>query len=382
MFTRRCVLFQADSFLTTADDVKKIYHSFINYFLLLIIMKWPVINTEWLEKHYKTFLIAPFVVLLLSILVIAFTISSTGDFVHKGVSLSGGVSVTMQATSDLSTAQIEAGFREQFPNADASVRRLQGDHTFVIEASDIAADEQEAARMLEEHLQTTYNPLSLSTETTGPALGDAFFEQTLKGIMLAFLWMGWVVYLYFGNRLSVKFLAALIALICTILVTQGILIGVSGLIILFTILLIHLAAYLYLSVPSGAVILAAMSTVVFTTAIINLLGMRLQTAGVAAFLMIIGYSVDTDILLSSRVLKTSEGTIISRIIGAFKTGVTMQFTTTVVTLVAYVATNSAVVEQIMLILFIGMIGDIFFTWTMNAGILYWYAKRIGVKERV
>lgn len=288
----------------------------------------------------------------------------------------------MQAPTTLVTADIEQTFRETFPEADVSVRRLAAENTYVIEATLLADNEQEAARTLENHLETLYNPISLSTETTGPALGDAFFAQTLMGIMLAFLWMGWVVYLYFGSRLSVKVLAAVVALTCTVLVTQNVFSGPGGLLVLFAILLAHLAFYLYISVPSGAVILAAASTVLFTLAVINLLGMRLQTAGVAAFLMIIGYSVDTDILLSTRVLKTQEGSIIGRIEGAFKTGMTMQVTTTIVTLVGFLVATSAVIEQIMLILFIGMIGDILFTWTLNAGILYWYAKKTGVKERV
>ena len=56
-------------------------------------------------------------------------------------------------------------------------------------------------------------------------------------------------------------------------------------------------------VPSLAVILAAFSDIVVTLAIFNLTGEKLSTAGVAAFLMLIGYSVDTDILLNTRVLK-------------------------------------------------------------------------------
>lgn len=326
-------------------------------------------------------MIIPWILIILSIGLIATNVIQTGEFVNKGVSLSGGVSTTMQASQNLDTNQIELAFRDAFPQADVSVRELTGDFTYVIEASSIADDEQESADLLEAHLQNTYTPRSLSTETTGPALGDAFFAQTVMGIMLAFLWMGWVVYLYFGNKLSVKLLAALIALIATISVTSGLLSGAAGMAILFAVILIHLGAYLFLSVPSGAVILAAASTVLFTLAAIDLIGMRLQTAGVAAFLMLIGYSVDTDILVSTRVLKTTEGTIISRIMEAFKTGITMQLTTTIVTLVAYTVTNSAVIEQIMLILFIGMVGDMIFTWLQNAGILYWYAKRIGVKER-
>ena len=56
-------------------------------------------------------------------------------------------------------------------------------------------------------------------------------------------------------------------------------------------------------------------------------GMKLSTAGVAAFLMLIGFSVDTDMVLSTRLLKRKEGTVMERIYGATKTVPTMIFTT-------------------------------------------------------
>ena len=55
--------------------------------------------------------------------------------------------------------------------------------------------------------------------------------------------------------------------------------------------------------PTLAVILAAFSDMVVTLSIFNLTGMQLGKGGIAAFLMLIGYSVDTDILLSTMVLK-------------------------------------------------------------------------------
>jgi len=56
--------------------------------------------------------------------------------------------------------------------------------------------------------------------------------------------------------------------------------------------------------------------------------MKLSTAGIAAFLMLIGYSVDTDILLSSHLLKRKEGGMWVRLHSAFKTGIMMSVTTT------------------------------------------------------
>ena len=91
--------------------------------------------------------------------------------------------------------------------------------------------------------------------------------------------------------------------------------------------------------------------------------------------MLIGYSVDTDILLSTRVLKRKEGTIYDRVISALKTGLTMNLTTLSALLVALYFSNSPVLSQIMTILLIGLVIDIMNTWIQNAGILRWYMEK-------
>lgn len=336
---------------------------------------------EWYGKHYGKILLVPALLIILSVLVISSTVMETGSFVRKGVSLTGGVSATA-AIEGASVAQLEEAFARDFPQADFEIRRLGGagaESTFTIAAADIAADEQEAGEIMRIYIEENYATSSVSIETTGPSLGEAFFTQTVIGILLAFLWMGWVVFLYFGEQKSIKFGMGLLALVCTVLAAQGVLDGTVGLFILLSLVLGSALLYFFVSVPSGAVILAALSTILFTLAVIDLFGVRLSTAGVAAFLMLIGYSVDTDILLSTRVLKSREGTVAERIHDSFITGTTMQVTTMVAVALAFVLATSEVIQQIMLIIFVGMIGDFIFSWLQNAGIIYWYMQRKGVK---
>ena len=121
--------------------------------------------------------------------------------------------------------------------------------------------------------------------------------------------------------------------------------------------------------------LAAASDIIVTLAIFNLTGMKLGTAGIAAFLMLIGYSVDTDMLLSARVLKRREGTVMERVLGAMKTGLTMSATTLAAISVALFFVQSEVIKQIMVILLIGLIVDLLMTWIQNVGILRWYLEK-------
>ena len=167
-----------------------------------------------------------------------------------------------------------------------------------------------------------------SIELVGSSLGASFFKEIIIALLIAFLLMAIVIFIYFRTL-----------------------------------------------IPSAAVILAVFSDILITVSIVNLLGMKISTAGIAAFLMLIGYSVDTNILLSTRVLKRKEGTENERFYGAFKTGIMMSSTTLIALSMALIFTQSEVIKQIMIILLIGLLIDLINTWIQNVGILRMYLER-------
>jgi preprotein translocase subunit SecF len=118
-----------------------------------------------------------------------------------------------------------------------------------------------------------------------------------------------------------------------------------------------------------------------TLALVNMLGMKLSAAGIVAFLMIIGYSVDSDILLTTKILKRKENVLNERIYSAFKTGMTMTLTSIAAVLVSLivVATLSKTLSQIFTILSIGLGFDLINTWISNLGIMKWYVKTKGIE---
>ena len=134
--------------------------------------------------------------------------------------------------------------------------------------------------------------------------------------------------------------------------------------------------YIKKSVPAFAVILSAFADIIMTLAVINLVGIELSTAGIVAFLMLIGYSVDTDILLTTRLLRRREG-VNASLFKAFKTGMTMTITSIVAVMTALIAIYSfeSVLNQIFTILLIGLGFDMFNTWVTNASIIKWYVGK-------
>ena len=282
------------------------------------------------EQKYKYLLIIPMALLFLAILQIALQYAITGDFVNRGITLKGGSTISIGYDASFSPEELEQFLRERFPQADITVRTMSSAGKITGLAIDSDAQLDSEIQALISTLREKVNLVegTYSVEVVGSSLGNNFFMQTLISLLVAFLLMGIVVILYFR-----------------------------------------------IMIPSLAVILAGFSDIIVTLAIFNLTGIKLSTAGIAAFLMLIGYSVDTDILLTSRVLKQHQGTEMERIYGAIKTGLTMTTTTLVALIIGLIFVQSDVVKQIMIIVFIGILVDMIMTWIQNVAILRMYLER-------
>lgn len=338
------------------------------------------------HDYYKHLLFVTFGILILSLLVIGYTYYKTGDVIYKGVSLSGGItlSVSTQGLPATDIHALEDQLREQFPENDVIIREINDfgvQQGYTIEATTHDKTSGSLEDLAQEILVSLNVPNSeerVSIEVTGPSLGASFFEQTVKAVLIAFAFMGFVVFIYFGETLNQKIITGILTFIAAILIWS------SGGWFMTTLAVIAGAALIYLyikySIPSTAVILAAFSTITFTIAILDLAQMRISTAGIGAFLMLIGYSVDTDILLSTRVLKSTSGTVYERIVSTMRTGITMTSTTFAVAVLSLLLSQSEVIREIMIIIAIGIIGDVFFTWIQNSGILRLYLERKGRKS--
>ena len=134
-------------------------------------------------------------------------------------------------------------------------------------------------------------------------------------------------------------------------------------------------------VPSGAVVLSAFADIVMTAAMMNLVGIQLSLGTLAALLMLIGYSVDSDILLTNRVLKR-QGKLNEKLSGAFHTGIIMTTTTLAATTAMFLVSWFGAVQiiyEISAVLLIGLLFDVMNTWLTNVGIIKWYVLKGGGK---
>ncbi|PSH00893.1 MAG: hypothetical protein BRC30_01135, partial [Nanohaloarchaea archaeon SW_7_46_7] len=126
-------------------------------------------------------------------------------------------------------------------------------------------------------------------------------------------------------------------------------------------------------IPAVAVVFAATGDIMMAATGMVVFGIPLTLGSVAALLMLIGYSVDTDIVLSTRVLKQQRGSLKERIWSSVKTGVTMSSGGIAGFTLLYIVSNLIVgpseLSNIAAVMVIGLLADMPLTWFGNAAIL-------------
>ena len=127
-------------------------------------------------------------------------------------------------------------------------------------------------------------------------------------------------------------------------------------------------------VPSIAIVVSAFSDIAIPLAIMGLIGIKLSLGTVAALLMLIGYSVDSDILLNNHILRR-EGGFYESTRRAMRTGVTMTLTS--LSAMAVMAVTAwlfgiELMASIGIVLVLGLATDLLNTYMLNLSLLRWY----------
>jgi len=277
-----------------------------------------------IEKYSpKQLVIIPTILLVISLVVIAFVTVTIGMPVKPGIDFSGGTAVTV-ITPD-SPDQIRAVFAD-YPLVSIS-EGLNNGKFITFGAMDDAKYQSLTALISGKYPDARIDQV-------GESFGKTLQDQAFIAIILAFIGMAIVVFISFRTF-----------------------------------------------IPSVAVVLSAFADMVMTAAMMNIVGIPLSLGTTAALLMLIGYSVDSDILLTTRVLKR-QGKLNDKLAGAFHTGIIMTTTTLAAISVLFIVSwlgQIQIVMEIAAVLLIGLVFDIMNTWLTNVGILKWYVLKGGGK---
>lgn len=344
-------------------------------------MEQTIQNTNWsqlYDRYYKILLLIPAILLILSFGYLFYFYNQHGDIIKKDVSLTGGTTITIYDSTDL------AKFKSDLAKSleDFSVRSIYdlttGKQIAVIVQTPEEVNKTQLA--IEKYFGYKLNDKNSSIEFTGSALSSSFYQELRIAVMLAFVLMALVVFWIFGDKLKYKIYVSIVSLFVLVIL---LFFPLNTMSILFLILGVLGLGYLYFthSIPSFAVVLSAFCDIIMPLAVVNYLGISISSAGIVAFLMLIGYSVDTDILLTARVLKRSDSPLNTRIYESFKTGTTMTLTAIATVVIALFITQSYsdVLKQMFTIISIGLFFDLINTWIANASILKLYCEKKNIQ---
>lgn len=286
---------------------------------------------ELYKKNYKKLLLLPLLLFIIALGSIAYTMGQEGVPIYRDVSLKGGLSAVLSVESELSAQAFENALLETYPNYSFRISEIFEEALktgFIVDTDlDEEAFIESAEVILGEPLKLGEN---YSSNFISPTLSNTFFTQSMLIMLFSFVLMSLVVFFYFRKI-----------------------------------------------VPSFAVILSVLFDIIVTVGILNVFKFEISIAGIGALLMLIGYSIDTDILLTNRLIKEHGDNYLEKAFFAFKTGVLMTGTTLIAGSAALLFTNSDVIFEIALIMIIGLLVDFISTWFQNTGILLWWLEKKG-----
>lgn len=216
-----------------------------------------------------------------------------------------------------------AQYEKSADQAD-TLNSLQKDFTFAYKKT-YESYQQKLVQVINKYTQ--YN--SISIKTVSPTLGVKFLEQAF-----------WVV------------IGA----------------GIASLILVF----IFFRSF----IPSTAVLSGAVADIIIALGAMSIFQIPFTLPSFAALLMLIGFSLDTDILLTTRMLK-GKGTYRENAWEALKTGMTMSAAAIVAFGTLFIIsqiTHISTYYEISAVALAGLFGDLFATWGINAVILIWHLE--------
>lgn len=277
-----------------------------------------MVKFERFIESYKPLIAIPVAITIISLLLIAFI------GVNQGIELKGGTEAVINLDKSISQSDLQSLISADFPGQQVTVKSVTNNQATVAITGDVDVVK------LTSVLKGT-GTIS-SYKSVGPVLSAESMTQIYYALAFAFIFMSITVFIIFRDV-----------------------------------------------VPSLAVIFAALSDIIIAVGGMSLFNIPLSIASVGALLMLIGYSVDTDILLTTRILKRTEGTVTERALDAMKTGLTMSAAAigsmvALYLVVMFLIPAAHTLADIAAVLIVGLVADVLATWLMNLGILRWYTE--------
>ena len=277
-----------------------------------------------MSGRFPKLVLLPILVFLLSLGVLLSNFIRTSDFILRDIDLKGGTLINIETPAPFDTSKIEQALVAKY--GSAFVSNVQSARGYGIE---IQVDKDVGVNGVISDLKNLGVAVnSFSSESISSFLGNLFFEQVVFILSIGFALMSIVIFIIYRNLIT-----------------------------------------------SFGIVFASLANILTALAITSLLGIKISFAGFAALLMLIAYTVDTNIVLTNQVLKTTPENFGRQYRRALSTGLTLISTITLTMLVVLLLSPSKLLVNVSQILVIGFIFDLPYTWILNSSLLEWWVRR-------
>lgn len=281
----------------------------------------PDVDLDYSRYTNRQLAALPLAVLAIALLIIAGWYVTTGAPVTPGIDFTGGTE--LQITTTDSSDEVRQTFSDLPYEVDTIAR--SGGSTYLVtfqatessQVQEITSTAREAGYTVE------------SAQSRSPAFSARAQQQAFVGVLVAFAGMSLLAFVLFRTF-----------------------------------------------IPSIAIVISAFSDIVIPIALMNIFGIKLSLGTVAALLMLIGYSVDSDILLNNSILRR-RGDFYESTYRARRTGVTMTLTSLAAMIVMTIVSSPFVFDiplmpYIGIVLVFGLAADLMNTYLLNVSLLRYY----------
>ena len=261
----------------------------------------------------------PLSLLIISLIGIYQVYSKTGDFFLRDIDLKGGTSLTLLFNRTLSTEEIEPILKKQIENFILSSSKTAEGYTSI---TILTEESLNASTIIETLNSNGFYPVEYSIEFVGPELGSAFFLQVSILLTIAY------ILLFLTNMIIYKRL-----------------------------------------IIAATIILSSLANLVAVFGIMNLLNQKISFAGFSSILMLIAFTIDSNVILATKILSGKIEEFYDQYKKGLITCLTIDIGLIISMLIVLAFSNSSFLINIAQIQTIGFVVDILNTWILNAAII-------------
>lgn len=241
-----------------------------------------------------------------------------GEFFIRDLDLKGGTSISFISKNEITIDDVSSILGDYGKLALISISKSEKEYSVRITLPGNVQHDKIIEIIKNSNIETK----DFSIQYVGPELGEAFFSQVIYLLSIAY------VLIFFANY----FIYRKIAIALTI-------------------------------------ILSSLADIIYVFGVTILLGIPITFAGFTSLLLVIAYTIDTNILLSTKILSEKIEEFYSTYKKTLITGITVTAGLVVSMIIVLVFSNSKLLNNIATILLIGQLADLINTYILNAGLI-------------